>query len=214
MTEEVRDAASGERPDPPIDDATGDDNDTTAPESDASAREPSAAATPEQAAAAAEPGATPAASNAGPEAGIDYKDKWLRSEAELQNFRRRAQRDREDSIQRAQENVLLDVIGLLDDLDRALAAVKAEQSAEPWAQGVALTAQRMRDTLARWDVSEIEAAGRPFDPAVHEAMLEIDAPEGVAPGSVAQVIQKGYRRGERPLRPARVVVARLEQGGA
>ena len=139
---------------------------------------------------------------------IDYHDRWLRSEAELQNYRRRAARDREEVVTRAQDSLLLDVIGLLDDLDRALAALTPEQAAEPWAQGVALTARRMQDALARWDVREIEAVGRPFDPAVHEALLEIEPPEGVGPGAVVQVVLKGYRRGERALRAARVVVAR------
>ena len=139
---------------------------------------------------------------------VDYKDRWLRAEADLQNFRRRAARDREESVARAQESVLLDAIGVLDDLERALAALSPEQAAEPWAQGVVLTAQRLRDMLGRWDVREIEAVGRPFDPAVHEALLEVDAPEGVTPGAVAQVILKGYRRGDRALRAARVVVAK------
>ncbi len=158
-------------------------------------------------------GEEPAPAAPAAEEAVDWKDRWLRSEAELQNFRRRAVRDREEAVARAQESVLLDVIGLLDDLERALSALSPEQAGEPWAQGVALTAQRMRDTLARWDVTEIEAAGRPFDPSVHEAVLEIDAPDGVAPGAVAQVVHKGYRRGGRALRAARVVVARSPRAG-
>jgi len=144
---------------------------------------------------------------------VDFKDRWLRCEAELQNFRRRAARDRDEAVARAQDAVLLDLVGVLDDLERALAALPREQGAEAWAQGVALTAQRMRDALARWDVTEIEAVGRPFDPTVHEALLEVPATEGLAPGAVAQVILKGYRRGERALRAARVVVARAEARG-
>lgn len=188
MTEDVRDAAPGdagagaEGPQSPAEDPA------TVPAEGAPA-EPGAAAPP------AEPA-------------IDYKDRWLRAEAEMQNVRRRAAREREESVARAQENVLLDMLGVLDDLERALAAIAGDAASATWAQGVALTAQRMRDTLARWDVVEIEALGRPFDPTVHEAILEIDAPEGVAPGAVAQVVMKGYRRGERALRAARVVVAR------
>jgi molecular chaperone GrpE len=144
---------------------------------------------------------------------VDYKDRWLRSEAEMQNVRRRAARDREEAVTRAQEQVLLDALAVLDDLDRALGAMAPEQAGEPWAQGVALTAQHMRDALARWDVREIDAVGRPFDPTVHEALLEIEAPEGIAPGAVAQVVLKGYRRGERALRAARVVVARATGRG-
>lgn len=138
----------------------------------------------------------------------DWKDRWLRSEAELQNFRRRAQRDREDAVARAQEGVLLEMIAVLDDLERALASLAPDQAEAPWAKGVELTAQRLREGLARFGVVEIDALGRPFDPAVHDAMVEIDAPEGIAPGAVAQVFQKGWRRGERALRAARVVVAK------
>jgi molecular chaperone GrpE len=144
----------------------------------------------------------------------DYKDKWLRTEAEMQNFRRRTLREREDAVVRAQDHVLLDVITVLDDLERALASLTPEHAAEAWVQGVTLTAQRMRDTLTRWDVAELEAAGKPFDPAVHEAMLEIEPPPGIGPGEVAQVIQKGYRRGGRTLRAARVIVARAAQADA
>ncbi|MFN8588012.1 MAG: nucleotide exchange factor GrpE [Candidatus Eisenbacteria bacterium] len=138
------------------------------------------------------------------------QDRWLRTEADLQNVRRRSAREREEAVARAEESVLLDVIGLLDDLDRAIAALAAEQAAEAWAQGVSLTAQRMRDMLARHGVTPIAAVGQPFDPLVHEALLEIPAPEGIAPGCVAQEVAKGWQRGGRALRASRVVVARAE----
>jgi len=160
---------------------------------------------------AAEPGAEPAAPPL--TESIDFKDRWLRAEADLQNFRRRAARDREESVSRAEDALLLEQVAVLDDLERALESLGGDAAAAAWAQGVALTAQRIRDLLARWDVREIEAAGRPFDPVVHEALLEIDAPDGVAPGSVARVALKGYRRGDRALRAARVVVARTASGG-
>jgi molecular chaperone GrpE len=138
----------------------------------------------------------------------DYKDRWLRAEAEIQNTRRRAARDRDDAVRMAQDRVLLELIEILDDLERALAALTPEQAADPWSQGVALTAQRMRDALTRLGVTTIPTLGQPFDPAFHEALLEVPAAQGIAPGSVAQEVQKGYRRGERALRAARVVVAR------
>ena len=147
-----------------------------------------------------------AESLSGPET-PDYKDRWLRAEAELQNARRRLLREREDAVRASEERVLLDVIGLLDDLERALAALPAEQAGDSWAQGVALTAQRMRDMLARHGVTPVAAVGEPFDPVVHEALLAIPAPDGVEPGQVAQEILRGYRRGDRALRAARVVVA-------
>lgn len=143
----------------------------------------------------------------------EYKDRWLRAEAEMQNVRRRALRDRDEALAASESRFLLELVELLDDLERALAAVGGEPRETAWAQGVALTAQRMRDTLARWNVVPVETVGRPFDPTVHEAMLEIEAPEGIAPGQVAQEVSKGYRRGERTLRAARVVVARARAEG-
>ena len=139
-----------------------------------------------------------------------YKERWLRAEADLQNFRRRAARDREESVRASEDRILLEMLDVLDDLERAIAALSPEQAREPWAQGVSLTAQRLRDTLARSGVTAMNVVGQPFRPEDHEALLEVDAPEGVAPGSVAQEIRRGYRRGDRPLRAARVVVARAD----
>lgn len=151
---------------------------------------------------------TARAERLGPPVEPDYKDRWLRAEAELQNSRRRATRDREEAVRASEDRVLLDLIEVLDDLERALAALAPEQGAASWAQGVALTAQRMREVLARRGVQPIVAVGEPFDPTLHEALLEVPAPEGIAPGAVAQEVQRGYRRGDRALRAARVVVAR------
>lgn len=140
----------------------------------------------------------------------DYKDKWLRAEAELQNFRRRAQRDREDAVRSSEDRILIDLIELLDDVERAIAALTPEQAADPWTQGVVLTATRMREALARRGVTVIVTQGQMFDPSFHEALLEVPAPEGISPGAVAQEVLKGYRRGDRALRAARVVVARVD----
>ncbi len=141
----------------------------------------------------------------------DWRERWLRAEADLQNFRRRAVRDRDEAVRHAEDRLLLEVVSVLDDLERALAAQPAEAAEAGWTQGIVLTAQRAREVLARAGVEPIAAVGAPFDPAVHEAMLEVDAPEGIAPGAVAQEVQRGYRRGDRALRAARVVVARAPQ---
>lgn len=142
-----------------------------------------------------------------PEA-TDYKDRWLRAEADLQNFRRRASREWEDARRIAEESVFLEIIAALDDLDRASSAAAEQGAPGSWLQGVTLVAQRLRDYLGRQGVREIDPLGQPFDPNLHEALIEVDAPEGVAPGSVVQVVQKGYARGSRALRAARAVVAR------
>jgi molecular chaperone GrpE len=181
---------------------------------------PAAGATDDPSAAAEEPPAGAAAPAGAPEA-TDYKDRWLRAEAELQNFRRRASREWEEGRRAAEESVLLEMVAVLDDLERALAtgdpgsapdSGPGSGAAGAWTQGVALVAQRIRDFLARQGVAVEDPLGRAFDPVFHEALLELDAPEGTAPGTVIQVIHKGYRRGARALRTARVVVARAPAG--
>jgi molecular chaperone GrpE len=149
--------------------------------------------------------ATPEATRADAQA---YQDRWLRAEAELQNFRRRAGRDLEESRRHAEEAVLLDLIGVLDDLERGIEAARAAGAEEAWLEGIRLVASRMRDVLERRGVEAMDPVGQPFDPEQHEALLEVPAAGGVVPGAVAQVILKGYRRGGRTLRAARVVVAR------
>ena len=140
----------------------------------------------------------------------DYKDRWLRAEAEIQNTRRRAARDRDDAVRASEERILLDMVEVLDDLERALAALPQDQAGNAWAQGVALTAQRLRDALARRGVTPIATVGEPFDPMFHDALLEVSPPEGARPGAVVQEVQKGYARDSRALRAARVVVARAD----
>jgi molecular chaperone GrpE len=139
---------------------------------------------------------------------LEFQDRWLRAEAELQNFRRRSQREVEETRRNAEEAVLRELITVLDDLERAIGALPEGGTPAGWAQGVTLTAQRMRDVLRRYGVELVDPLGAPFDPEFAEAILEVDAPQGVAPHAVVQVVQKGYRRGNRALRAARVVVAR------
>ncbi len=158
------------------------------------------------------PAAAAPAGAAAAEEAAGLRDRWLRAEAELQNFRRRARRDAEESARAAEERVMREISAALDDLDRALAS--AAGAPEAWTAGVRLTAQRLREYLAREGVRMLDPIGKPFDPALHEAILEMDAPEGIEPGHVVQVILKGYARGERSLRPARVVVARAPRSAA
>jgi molecular chaperone GrpE len=142
-----------------------------------------------------------------PEDAAVFKDRWLRAEAELQNYRRRAAREREEARRGAEESVMLELISALDDLDRALALVPESGAPEPWAEGVRLVASRLTDFLARQGVLAQDPLGQPFDPAFHEAVLEMAVP-GVEAGRVTQVVRKGWSRGPRALRAARVVVAR------
>lgn len=135
------------------------------------------------------------------------RDRWLRTEADLQNYRRRAQRDVEEARRSAEERAIVEQIEVLDDLDRALSAAREAGAAAAWVQGVDLVAQRLRDSLTRAGVIAVNPVGEPFDPRFHEALIELPAPPDAAPGTILHVERTGYRRGERMLRAARVAVA-------
>ena len=168
---------------------------------------------------AADAAATPAA-DAAPDAAAapaaedaqELRDRWLRAEAELQNYRRRAQRDREETRRIAEDGVLLELIQVLDDLERAIGSAPESNVPDAWLAGVKLVASRALEGLGRYGVSVVNPVGERFDPLFHEALLEVDAPAETAPGTVVSVVHKGYARGGRALRAARVVVARAEGG--
>jgi molecular chaperone GrpE len=131
-------------------------------------------------------------------------DSYLRLAADFDNYRKRVARDQADLARRANERLLNELLPVIDDLERALEAAAAHEEAT-LEEGVRLVHRSLSGLLERHGLSEIEAEG-PFDPHVHEALLTQPA-EGAEQGSVVQVLQKGYRLGDRVLRPARVIVA-------
>lgn len=131
-------------------------------------------------------------------------DAYLRLAADFDNFRKRVAREQADLSRRANERLLGELLPVIDDLERALEAAAAHEEAT-LEEGVRLVHRSLSGLLERHGLSEIEADG-PFDPHVHEALLT-RAAEGAEQGSVVQVLQKGYRLGDRVLRPARVIVA-------
>jgi molecular chaperone GrpE len=134
----------------------------------------------------------------------EYLDHLQRLKAEFDNYRKRALRDQESLVARAHERLVKELLPILDDLERALGAAEAHDEASV-VEGVRLVQRALRSSLEREGLAEIETDGA-FDPHVHEALLAQPG-EGAEPGSVLQVVQKGYRLGDRVLRPARVVVA-------
>jgi molecular chaperone GrpE len=135
------------------------------------------------------------------------KDRWLRAEAEFKNAQRRAAREIEEAERRGQDRVLLPLLSLADDLERALAAAReAGEGESALAKGIELVEDRLVETLRAEGVIALDVEGKEFDPREHEAMLT--APHAhVPPGHVVQVIAKGWRRGEKLVRPARVLVS-------
>ncbi|MFL5924229.1 MAG: nucleotide exchange factor GrpE [Gaiellaceae bacterium] len=123
--------------------------------------------------------------------------------AEFENYRKRVLRDQESLVARAHERLVKELLPVLDDLERALAAAEEHQEAK-LEEGVRLVHQELKAALDREGLTEIETNGH-FDPHVHEALLS--QPSEAEEGSVIEVVQKGYTLGDRVVRPARVVVA-------
>jgi len=133
----------------------------------------------------------------------EYLNDLKRLAAEFDNFRKRAARDQENLVARAHERLVKALLPVLDDLERALQAA-AEHEEAKLEEGVRLVHRELLDVLVREGLVEIATDGQ-FDPHVHEALLQ--QPSEAEEGSVIEVLQKGYRLGDRVLRPARVVVA-------
>jgi molecular chaperone GrpE len=147
------------------------------------------------------------------------KDQRLRALAELENTRRRAERDRQDASQYAVTRFARDMLAIADNFSRALAACPADlrEAADPQVkaviEGVEVTERQLLATLENYGVKQIETADARFDPNLHQAIAEVPG-EGKAAGTIVDVIQTGFKIGDRLLRPAMVTVARKEETGA
>ena len=136
----------------------------------------------------------------------DWRDRALRLQAEIENYRKRQQRLAEERIQADRERLLRSFLRVADDLGRALKADGTD--AESLRQGVDLTHQALMRVLEQEGAEPIEAMGQTFDPAWHEAVGALPHRQvGVEPDTVVEVVEAGYRLGDRLLRPARVIVA-------
>ena len=144
--------------------------------------------------------AQPVPDPASPEA----DDRLLRLAADFDNYKKRAAREREEYVRLANERLLKELLPILDDLERALTAAEQHEEAQ-LEEGVRLVHRSLAGLLERNGVREIATEGR-FDPHVHEALLAQPA-EDKEQGDVVDVLQKGYKLGDRVVRPARVIVA-------
>jgi molecular chaperone GrpE len=137
-----------------------------------------------------------------------YLDQMRRIAAEFDNYKKRVAREQESLTRRAGERLILDLLPVLDDLERAVDAFEVHDK-EHVAEGVALVHRALRGLLEREGLEEVAPDGEPFDPHRHEALLSQPSPE--PEGTVIQVVQKGFVLGDRVLRPARVVVAAAQE---
>ncbi|MBW2477747.1 MAG: nucleotide exchange factor GrpE [Deltaproteobacteria bacterium] len=135
-------------------------------------------------------------------------DLYLRERAELENFRKRTQRDKEDAIRFANDRLLKEMIPVLDNLERALDHAGENRSTQQGLlEGVDMTITMFRKVLEDFGVQPVSAAGEAFDPNLHQAMSQVETSEH-PPNTVVTEFQKGYKLNERLLRPALVVVAK------
>lgn len=136
----------------------------------------------------------------------DLNDKWLRSIAEFENYRKRSRKEWELLKQQSKTEVILEILNIVDDFERAFSVAEDSDSRE-FVRGIKLIYNNLTQVLEKFGVKEIEAHHAPFDPNFHMAISQIETEE-VESGLVAEVIQKGYQLDESVIRPVKVIVAK------
>lgn len=150
------------------------------------------------------------------------KDKWLRAVADHENYKKRIKRDTDDAVTRKAQSLLTSFLPTVDNLERALeiavpvvAQVPPEAAAniEQVVKGLQMVRDEFLGGLKKQGIEAVPAVGVPFDPAIHDALQQLDSPDH-APGVVIREFEKGYKLGDRLLRPARVIIAGAGSGGS
>jgi len=137
-------------------------------------------------------------------------ERMLRMAADLDNYKKRASREKEDWTKFANEEFIKAILPFIDNLERAINHSEKTKDLQGFVEGLQLTIQQLLQTLSRFGVSAIESVGKPFDPAFHEAMMVVETADH-EPNQVVQEFQKGYLLKDRLLRPASVSVSKLKE---
>jgi molecular chaperone GrpE len=133
-------------------------------------------------------------------------DKYLRIYSEFENFRRRTQKEKFDTISYANSSLIQDLLPVLDDFERALKSMEESENIPGIKNGIALIFNKFRNILENKGVSEIDCIGKEFDPEIHEAISKIEAPSKKMKGKIIDQVQKGYFLKEKVIRHSKVVV--------
>jgi molecular chaperone GrpE len=131
-----------------------------------------------------------------------YLNNWRRTQADLENLRKRTEQEKQETTLWAGANVLSALLPVIDDFTRALDAIDASQKKEKWFEGLSLVYKKLLTSLEAQGLTVIPTTGQPFDPKLHDAVMKVDGEEG----TVVMELQKGYRFRDRVLRPAFVAV--------
>lgn len=141
-----------------------------------------------------------------------YRDQLLRTAADFDNFRKRHRRELEEADRRGREETLKDLLPVFDNLERAVAHAESASDVASLAEGILMVMRQFTDTLSRMNIQRVEAAGKSFDPMVHEAIQQLETSEH-PPGTITAEVQAGYLLGDHLIRPAMVVVAKAPPDG-
>ena len=133
-----------------------------------------------------------------------YKDRWVRLAAEFDNYKKRTLRERDALIQSANVGLIRDLLPIVDSVDRARTHVDGDSESDAFKEGVRMIMEELPKILLSRGLEEIDASGQSFDPNLHEALMQVVSEHEA--GTIAEVIERGYRLGDRVLRHAKVVV--------
>jgi molecular chaperone GrpE len=140
----------------------------------------------------------------------EYYDRLLRAAADLENFKKRAVKDKEEWTKFANEDLIKSILPVIDNLERAVNHAEKVVDTGVMIEGVRLTLKQILQTLTRFGLVPFESVGKPFDPSMHEAMLVVESDQH-EPNHVVEEFQKGYLLNDRLLRPATVSVSKLPE---
>lgn len=137
---------------------------------------------------------------------IDLKDRHMRLQAEFDNYRKRTMKERMELLKTANESLLISILPVVDDFDRANQTLDVVEDESPIKEGVTLIMNKFQDFLKQNGIKEIEAKGQSFDTDLHEAITKIPAPTKALKGKIVDVVQKGYYLNDKVIRFAKVVI--------
>jgi molecular chaperone GrpE len=134
----------------------------------------------------------------------NYLASWQRCQADFVNYKQRAEQEKSEIIEFANSTLVSNLLPIMDDLERAFASVPADLEESNWTEGIRLIYNKLKTSLEAQGLTEIEARGKPFDPHLHEAIMQQNGKEGM----VIEELQKGYKFKEKVIRPSLVTVGR------
>lgn len=133
-----------------------------------------------------------------------YLANWQRAQADFINYKKRAEQEKKETVEFANSELILNLLTIVDDLERAFVSLPPRLSKSSWIEGIELTHNKLKGILEAHGLTEIKAKGKPFDPRWHEAVMHQEGEED----TVIEEIQKGYKLKDRVLRPSKVIVGK------